>query len=78
MTKKTNKMTLKTLTWLRLTRCSGRVGVLLAVVALLATQQGLSAQLTYRSGQQVYPAYEGWEEDADGSRYFLFGYMNNN
>ncbi len=72
------KMTLKNLTWLRLTRCSGRAGVLLAVVALLATQQGLSAQLTYRSGQQVYPAYEGWEEDADGSRYFLFGYMNNN
>jgi hypothetical protein len=26
----------------------------------------------------VFPAYEGWEEDEDGARYFLFGYMNAN
>ena len=67
-----------TFAWVRKTRCTGRAGVLLAVVALLAIQQGLSAQLTYRSGQRVFPAYEGWEEDDDGSRYFLFGYMNAN
>ena len=24
------------------------------------------------------PAYEGWEEDADGTKYFVFGYMNRN
>ena len=24
------------------------------------------------------PGYEGWETDADGKRYFLFGYMNRN
>ena len=24
------------------------------------------------------PAYEGWEEDAQGNKYFLFGYMNRN
>ncbi len=34
--------------------------------------------LTYSSGQNVSPAYEGWEEDANGDRYFLFGYMNRN
>lgn len=34
--------------------------------------------LSYTSGQNVVPAYEGWEEDADGSKYFLFGYMNRN
>lgn len=34
--------------------------------------------LTYRSGQNVAPAYEGWEEDAQGNRFFLFGYMNRN
>ncbi|MGH9385274.1 MAG: hypothetical protein ACRD2N_13410 [Vicinamibacterales bacterium] len=34
--------------------------------------------LTYSRGQNVSPAYEGWEEDADGSRYFVFGYMNRN
>jgi hypothetical protein len=40
---------------------------------------GASAQsLSYTSGQNVSPAYEGWEEDADGSKYFLFGYMNRN
>lgn len=39
----------------------------------------LAAQsLTYSSGQTVSPAYEGWEQDADGTRYFVFGYMNRN
>jgi hypothetical protein len=38
-----------------------------------------SAQsLSYTSGQNVSPAFEGWEQDADGSKYFLFGYMNRN
>jgi hypothetical protein len=34
--------------------------------------------LSYNSGQNVAPAYEGWEEAADGTKYFLFGYMNRN
>jgi hypothetical protein len=34
--------------------------------------------LTYTKGQNVAPAYEGWEQGADGVRYFLFGYMNRN
>jgi autonomous glycyl radical cofactor GrcA len=34
--------------------------------------------LSYSSGQPVVPGYEGWQEDADGSKYFLFGYMNRN
>lgn len=33
--------------------------------------------LSYSSGQDISPAYEGWEQDADG-KYFLFGYMNRN
>ena len=36
------------------------------------------AQLTYSRGQTVAPAYEGWEQDEDGKRWFLFGYMNRN
>jgi hypothetical protein len=45
----------------------------------LAVAGGLAAQgLTYSRGQNVSPAYEGWEEDPDGSKYFLFGYMNRN
>src|SRR4029077_10683107 len=34
--------------------------------------------LSFTKGQNVSPAFEGWEEAADGSRYFLFGYMNRN
>jgi hypothetical protein len=34
--------------------------------------------LTYTKGQNVSPAYEGWEQEADGTKYFLFGYMNRN
>ena len=33
---------------------------------------------SYTSGQPVSPAFEGWEQDADGSKYFVFGYMNKN
>ena len=56
-----------------------RVRLLLVAVAVLLTGQGVSSQrLSYSSGQNVSPGYEGWEEDADGSRYFLFGYMNRN
>ena len=52
---------------------------LLGALIWLAPAVNASAQsLSYNSGQSVAPAYEGWEEDADGSKYFLFGYMNRN
>lgn len=55
------------------------VRALLASAALLAACTGAQAQsLSYNSGLNVAPAYEGWEQDADGSKYFLFGYMNRN
>ena len=47
-------------------------------MALVLVAQGASAQLSYSRGQKVTPAYEGWEREADGTRYFLFGYMNRN
>jgi hypothetical protein len=50
----------------------------IAVALLLAWQQAPSAQLSYSSGQNVSPAYEGWETDAEGRQYFVFGYMNRN
>ncbi len=46
----------------------------LAVGAATAAAQGL----TYASGQTISPAFEGWEENADGSFSLLFGYMNRN
>ncbi|MXX71083.1 MAG: hypothetical protein F4106_09635 [Gemmatimonadetes bacterium] len=33
---------------------------------------------TYQHGQNVAPAFEGWERNEDGSFSFLFGYMNRN
>jgi hypothetical protein len=52
---------------------------MLGACVMLAAGAGTSAQsLSYSSGQHVAPAYEGWEQDADGTRYFLFGYMNRN
>ena len=39
----------------------------------------LDAQsLSYTRGQNVAPAYEGWEQSPDGTKSFVFGYMNRN
>jgi hypothetical protein len=43
---------------------------------LLLQQRGLAQ--SYSSGQNVWPAYEGWEKNPDGSVDLLFGYMNDN
>jgi hypothetical protein len=48
-------------------------------VVLIAVTASASAQsLSYSSGQNVSPAYEGWEIGSDGQKYFVFGYMNRN
>jgi hypothetical protein len=55
--------------------------VVLAAGALLClawSGRAGAQSLSYNSGQSVAPAYEGWEEDADGAKYFVFGYMNRN
>ncbi len=44
---------------------------------LVALAIGLQS-LSYSSGQNVSPAYEGWEVGADGQKYFVFRYMNRN
>ncbi len=51
---------------------------LLSVLALGVPAMTQAQSLSYTSGQNVAPGYEGWEEDADGTKYFLFGYMNRN
>jgi hypothetical protein len=54
------------------------VRALLGALAIAAWPALAGAQsLSFNSGQNVAPAYEGWEETADG-KYFLFGYMNRN
>jgi hypothetical protein len=52
---------------------------LLVVVAVVLASSWMGAQsLSYSSGQNVSPAFEGWEENADGTFSMLFGYMNRN
>jgi hypothetical protein len=52
--------------------------LVLAVVSCAFASRAHAQSLSYTRGQNVSPAYEGWEEEADGSKYFLFGYMNRN
>lgn len=46
-------------------------------VSLLGATLPLQAQ-TYHRGQHIEPAYEGWEQNPDGSYSFIFGYHNEN
>jgi autonomous glycyl radical cofactor GrcA len=56
-----------------------QVRVLAAALALVVAPAIAGAQsLSYNSGQNVAPGYEGWEQEPDGTKYFLFGYMNRN
>jgi hypothetical protein len=55
-----------------------RLAVCVAALVLAPALRPAAQSLSYNSGQNVAPAYEGWEEEPDGSRYFLFGYMNRN
>jgi hypothetical protein len=55
-----------------------RAAVASVFVALLALVGARLAAQTYSSGQLVWPAFEGWEKNQDGSFNFVFGYMNEN
>jgi hypothetical protein len=50
---------------------------LIPLILALVLSPLVSAQ-TYRKGQHVEPAYEGWRQNEDGSYNFMFGYMNEN
>src|SRR5262245_7849592 len=50
--------------------------IVLALVFLVASP--LLAQTRFSSGQDVVPAFEGWERNPDGSFNMVFGYMNRN
>ena len=56
-------------------RMSCGVAVLVLAAAAWASE---SLAQTYSRGQNVAPAFEGWERNEDGSFNFLFGYMNRN
>ena len=48
------------------------------MVLVLTCQRTSTQSLTYSSGQNVSPAYEGWELNEDGSFNLVFGYINRN
>lgn len=54
------------------------VFAVLTAVSMLCATAAVNAQQTYRSGQHIEAAYEGWEQLEDGSYNFLFGYQNEN
>ena len=50
----------------------------LGCVVVLAYQTASTQMLSYSRGQNVSPAFEGWEKNDDGSFNMMFGYMNRN
>jgi hypothetical protein len=56
----------------------GRLGSIVAALTLLLANPGPGDAQSYASGQNISPAFEGWEQNEDGSFNFLFGYMNRN
>lgn len=55
---------------------SARVALALLGAGLVLARAG--AQESYSWGQNIAPAYEGWEQNADGSFNLVFGYFNRN
>jgi len=53
-------------------------GLLLLCAAACAAGSLRLAGQSYSSGQPVWPAFEGWEKNDDGSFTVVFGYMNDN
>ncbi|MBM3807420.1 MAG: hypothetical protein FJW22_04420 [Acidimicrobiia bacterium] len=47
-------------------------------LVVLAVQTASTQSLSYSSGQNASPAFEGWEKNDDGSFNMMFGYMNRN
>ena len=53
------------------------VGVVVVAVTLMPARR-VDGQIQYTKGQNVAPAFEGWEQNPDGSFNLLFGYFNRN
>jgi hypothetical protein len=60
-------------------RLRGWTAVAVVALAVAGTRVDTGAQTpSYVKGQNVSPAFEGWEQNPDGSFNMLFGYMNRN
>jgi hypothetical protein len=56
----------------------GLQSIAMAAVFVMLAPAANAQSLSYTRGQNISPAYEGWEQASDGTKYFLFGYMNRN
>ena len=54
------------------------VAAALAALLLAAGAGDSDGQVVYRTGQDIAPAFDGWEEQADGTFNLSFGYFNRN
>jgi hypothetical protein len=54
------------------------LAVAVALIAWAPGGEGLAQTARHDTGQDVGPAFEGWERKADGSYDFVFGYLNRN
>lgn len=50
----------------------------LALALILVAAPSALSQMRYARGQNVAPAFEGWERNADGTFNMVFGYLNRN
>jgi len=50
----------------------------LAVALIIVAATSARAQMRYARGQNVAPAFEGWERNPDGTINMVFGYLNRN
>jgi hypothetical protein len=50
----------------------------LALAVIVMTATSALAQMKYARGQNVAPAFEGWERNPDGTISMVFGYLNRN
>ena len=57
---------------------SAALAALFIGAAALAGAPSALAQQSFATGQNIAPAYEGWEQNEDGSFNLVFGYMNRN
>lgn len=63
---------------MRARRYAGALVASVALVLLATTSRDTTAQVVYRTGQDVAPAFDGWREQPDGTFDLWFGYFNRN
>ncbi|MFN7980405.1 MAG: hypothetical protein U0Q11_00970 [Vicinamibacterales bacterium] len=63
---------------MRLMQRSRLVALASAVMLAVVFSPAFARAQSYNSGQPVWPAFEGWEKNPDGTFNLVFGYMNDN